>query len=278
MTKAPTISRRVWLAFGGSVLLFGLVGWIAHRTQPPSSAHAAEFTALTGEKERLRGNDDSVRNRLREAQRGLARIAWTTEKLAALQQREGSAWRWTWAPGDLPGRVTLERVAPRLEEWPAYRAFVAELSAQPGVVIESVEILAAGAARDRRLTRVTIGLRFIVAVAPSHDGQRAFPSPGPPTVAPAKGPATPRKVGAFTSHRRPSASAEPPAIGTTGAPFQCRPSGFWAGAVRSGSILGQISTRSSSIRETARNCCSQYAPHSGVTRYLLRRWGVDLCK
>ena len=175
-------------------------------------------------------------------------------------------------------RAMVQRVAPRIEEWAVYRALVADLAGQPGIIVESVEILADGYARDRRLTRVAIGLRFVVAVAPARDGQRAVPSHGPPTVAPAAGPATPRKVGAFTSHRRPSASAEPPAIGTTGAPFQCRPSGFWAGAVRSGSILGQISTRSSSIRETARNCCSQYAPHSGVTRYLLRRWGVDLCK
>ena len=122
--------------------------------------------------------------------------------------------------------MTLQRVAPRIEEWPAYGALVTELAAQPGVIIESVEFLADGAARDRRFTKVAIGLRFIVAVAPSRDGQRAAPSRGPPTVAPAEGPATTRKVGASTSHRRPSASAEPPAPGTSGASFRSRPSGF----------------------------------------------------
>ena len=97
---------------------------------------------------------------------------------------------------------------------------------QPGVIVESVEILADGYARDRRLTRVAIGLRFVVAVAPARDGQRAVPSHGPPTVAPAAGPATPRKVGAFTSHRRPSAFAEPPAPGTAVTSFRPRPSGL----------------------------------------------------
>jgi len=47
---------------------------------------------------------------------------------------------------------------------------------------------------------------FIVTVAPSHDGRRASPSRGPPTVAPAEEPTTTRKVGASTPHRRPSAS------------------------------------------------------------------------
>ena len=225
MTNPPSISRRVWLAFGGSILLFGIVWWLAHHAPPTPPVGAAEFAALTSERARLQGNDDRVRDRLREQQRGLTRIAWTPAMLATLQQRQGAGWRWTWEPGDPRSRVTLQRVAPRIEEWPAYTALVVELAAQPGVIIESVEILADGAARDRRLTRVAIGLRFIVAVAPSPDGRRASPSHGPPTVAPAKGPATTRKVGTFTSHRRPSASAEPPAPGTTGASFRSRPSG-----------------------------------------------------
>lgn len=225
MRKPSLISRRIWLAFGGSALLFGIVWWISHRQMPVLRAGAAEFAALTSERARLQSNDDRVRDRLREEQRGLTRIAWTPEMLAALQQRQGAGWRWTWEPGAPRSRVTLQRVAPRIEEWPAYGALVTELAAQPGVIIESVEFIADGLARDRRFTRVAIGLRFIVAVAPSRDGQRAAPSRGPPTVAPAEGPATPRKVGVSTSHRRPSAFAEPPAPGTTGASFRSRPSG-----------------------------------------------------
>lgn len=225
MSRTRKISRWVWCAFVGSIVLLAAVGWVAHRPWSAEWAHAAEFAALVGEQERLRGNDDVLRDRLREQQRGLTRIAWTPEKLAALEQRHGSRWRWTWEPGEPRARATVQRVAPRIEEWAVYRALVAELSEQPGVVVESVEILADGYARDRRLTRVAIGLRFVVAVAPARDGQRAVPSHGPPTVAPAAGPATPRKVGAFTSHRRPSASAEPPAPGTSGASFRSRPSG-----------------------------------------------------
>lgn len=223
MTRSPSISRRVWCAFGGSAAVCAAVGWIAYRTWPAPPVHVAEFAALAAEQERLRGNDYGVRDRLREQQRGLARVAWTAEQLAALEQRQGARWRWTWEPGPRE-RVTVQRVAPRLEEWAAYRAWVTELAGQPGVTVESVEILAEGAARDRRLTRVALGLRFVVA-APARDGQRAAPSRGPPTVAPPSGPATSRKVGPVTSHRRPSASAEPPAPGTSGASFRSRPSG-----------------------------------------------------
>ena len=226
MTAPSSISRRVWLTFGGSVLLFGVVGWIAYTVPPAPPAGAAEFAALSGERARLQGNDEPLRDRLREQQRGLTRIAWTPARLAALQQRQSAGWRWAWEPDDPRSRATLQRVAPRLEEWPAYATFVAELAAQPGVIIESVEILADGAARGRRFTRVALGLRFIVAVAPSRDGQRAAPSRGPPTVAPAEGPATTRKVGVSTPRRRPSAFAEPPAPGTAVTSFRPRPSGL----------------------------------------------------
>lgn len=223
MNRARKISGRVWFAFVGSVVLFTSVGWFALHSRPAETAHTAELTDLLSEKDRLLGNDASLRDRLREQQRGLARIAWTPEMQAALEQRHGSRWRWTWDSAEPRARATVQRVAPRIEEWAVYRALVAELAEQPGVMVESVEILADGYARDRRLTRVAIGLRFVV--APARDGQRAVPSHGPPTVAPAAGPATPRKVGAFTSHRRPSAFAEPPATGTSGASFRSRPSG-----------------------------------------------------
>jgi hypothetical protein len=236
MITRPAISRSVWLVFAGSVLLFGATWWTAHHAPPVAPNGAGEFAALESERERLKGNDNTLRDRLREQQRGLARIAWTPQKLAALQQQQGEGWRWTWAPGDPRSRVTLQRLAPKIEEWAAYQALVAHLARQPGVIVESVEFLAEGTARDRRFTRVAIGLRFIVADAASRDGRRASPSHGPPTVTPAAGSATSRKVGAFTSPRRPSASAEPPAPGTPGASFQPQPSGF---LVREGESSGR---------------------------------------
>ena len=226
MITRPSISRPVWLVFGGSILLFGATWWTAHHAPPVAPNGAAESAALESERVRLKGNDNTLRDRLREQQRGLARIAWTPQKLATLQQQQGEGWRWTWAPGDPSSRVTLQRLAPKIDEWPAYQALVAQLARQPGVIVESVEFLAEGTARDRRFTRVAIGLRFIAADASPRDGQRASPSHGPPPVAPAAGSATSRKIGAFTSPRRPSASAEPPAPGTPGASFQPRPSGF----------------------------------------------------
>ena len=63
------------------------------------------------------------------SERGLTRIAWTPARLATLQQRQGAGWRWSWEPGEPRSRVTLQRVAPRIEEWPAYAALVAELTA-----------------------------------------------------------------------------------------------------------------------------------------------------
>ena len=115
MTNPPSISRPVWLAFGASVVLFGIVWWIANYASPEPPVRLAEFAALNSECARLQGNDDRVRDRLREQQRGLTRIAWTPATLAALQQRQGAGWRWTWEPGDPPNRVTLQRVAPRIE-------------------------------------------------------------------------------------------------------------------------------------------------------------------
>ena len=226
MTNPSSISRRVRLAFVGSVLLFGATEWAAHRVRPVQPVGAVANAALTNEREVLQGCDDRVRDHLREQQQGLARLAWTPATLAALQQRLGAGWRWTWEPGDRPSRGTLQRVTPQIEEWPAYESLIAELAGQPGVIIESLEILADGAARDRRFNRVAIGLRFIVAVTPSRDGQRAAPSRGPPPVAPAESPATTRKVGTSTSRRRPSAFAEPPAPGTAVTSFRLRPSGF----------------------------------------------------
>ena len=77
MTTPSSFNRRVWLMFGGSVLLFGIVWWIAHYEQTVPTAGVAEFAALTSERARLQGSDERVRDRLREQQRGLTRIAWT---------------------------------------------------------------------------------------------------------------------------------------------------------------------------------------------------------
>ena len=232
MNRARTVSGGAWFAFGTSMLLGGAAWFVTHQWRPILPEADDGFTALASERDQLRGNDDQVRDTLREQRKALARQAWTREAIADLQQSLGADWRWEWEPGGRPHRAVLQRTAPRLEEWPHYVALVTELARQPGVAVDSVEFDADGAARDRRFTRVAIGLRFTVADAPLSDAERAAPSRGPLTVAPAAGPATPRKIGPVPSLRRPSASAEPPAPGQASAPFRPDPPGPQAGVLQ----------------------------------------------
>jgi len=229
VNRVRTISVRAWLALGTSVLLCGAVWFVTHRWRPILPDADGEFAALADERDRLQGNDDRVRDTLREQRKTLARREWTAEAIAGLQQSLGADWRWESEPGAQSHHVVLQRIVPRLDEWPHYVALVTELARQPGVAVDSVEFHADGAARARRFTRVAIGLRFIVADASFNDGNRAAPSRGPLTVAPAEGPATPRKIGPVPSLRRPSASAEPPAPGQASTPFRSDPPGPQAG-------------------------------------------------
>ena len=230
MSRARPVSRAAWFAFSASAFICGAVWFVTHQWQPMTPESDAEVTTLTAERDRLHGNDDQVRDTLREQRKALARQTWTPEAIAGLQQKLGVDWRWEWEPGGRPRRAVLNRTGPRLEEWPHYTALVTELGRQPGVAVDSVEFHTGGMARERRFTRVAIGLRFTVSDAPSSDGNRAAPSRGPPTVAPAEGPATTRKIGPVTSLRRPSASAEPPAPGQADASFRPDPPGPKAGA------------------------------------------------
>lgn len=232
MNRARPVSVRAWFALGASVLLCGVVWFFTHRWRPIRPEADGDFAALADERAKLQGNDDRVRDTLREQQKASARPAWTTESLAAMQQRLGADWRWEGELGNRPLRVVLQRTAPLLAEWPHYLALVTELARQPGVAVESVEFHTNGGARERQFTKVAIGLRFTVADAPSSDGNRAAPSRGPLTVAPASGPATPRKIGPVLSLRRPSASAEPPAPGQASAPFRSDPPGPQAGVLQ----------------------------------------------
>jgi len=229
VNHARTISRGAWLAFATSAVLGGAVWFVAHQWRPITPESDTEVTALVSERDRLRGHDDQARDTLRDQRKGLARQAWSAEAVAGLQQSLSADWRWEWEPGVRPHRAVLQRTAPRLEEWPHYVALVAELARQPGVSVDSVEFHADGAARERRFTRVTIGLRFTVADAPLSDAERAVPSHGPLPVASAGSPATPRKIGPVSSLRRPSASAEPPAPGPASTPFRSDPPGPRAG-------------------------------------------------
>lgn len=116
MSRAPSVSRGVWLAFGASALVCGAVWFVAHRWRPITPESDADVAALTSERDQLRGNDDQVRDALREQRKVLARQAWSTEAIAGLQQRLGVDWRWESEPGGQPHRALLQRIAPRLGE------------------------------------------------------------------------------------------------------------------------------------------------------------------
>jgi hypothetical protein len=233
MNRALKITRVAWFALAISLAASGAVWFATHRWPAARPTDNAELTALLNQREQLRPNDDATRDSLRHEQQGISRQAWNRERLAALVRRLSPDWRWEWEAGNRPARVSLVQEAPQMEEWPRYVALVTDLTRQPGTVLEPVEIEATGPARERRFTRVVIGLRFIIADAPTSDAERVAPSRGPLPVAPAESPATPRKIVPVSLLRLPSASAEPPAPGQASAPFRSDPPGPRAGVLPS---------------------------------------------
>ena len=226
MNGSGTVTRGARFALVVAAVFAG-AGWIALlRLRPAAPDAGGELEALTAELGQLHGNEDGVRDGLRGQQAALNRHAWSADAVTGLRAQLGPGWRWAWASRE---RVLLSREQPRLEEWLAHVALVAALGQQPGLVVESVEVRAEGAARSRRFVAVTIGLRFNLAAAPAGDAERAAPNRVPPPVAPADGPAPTRKVGPVAPLRRPDAFAEPPAPGPVSASFRPDPPGSSAG-------------------------------------------------
>lgn len=223
MKPARTVSGRAWLGLAVSVTLCSAV--TAARRGNLGLPAGDATAALLAEHESLRGNEDSVRDALRQQRALLGQRAWTAEALAQLAQGLGRMWRWDWEAADLPQRALLQPATLRMEDWPQYATLVRALEEMPGVVIESVRIEAEGVRRDRRFARLEIGVRFVRAEASKRDEVRAAPSRGPLPVAPTGDPAMTRKVGAVPSLRPPSDSADPPSPGTASAPFRPQPSG-----------------------------------------------------
>ncbi len=226
MNGARTVSQRAWLALVVSFCV-AAASWFAwFQLRPQVAAVDREPAALAAERDSLRGNEDVVRDGLRQQRETLRKQAWTAGSLAALRAALGDRWQWRWETKD---RATLVRVAPRNEEWPAYLALIESLGGKPGLVIDSFEGRAEGTAQHRRLTDLNLGLRFIVSDAPIGDAERAAPNRGPLPVAPADGPAVAQKVGPATPLHRPAASAEPPTGGPASASFRPHPLGPSAG-------------------------------------------------
>lgn len=226
MNRSHPVTRGAWLVFGLSAILAGAVWFALLKWRPIASDSGSEFATLMAEHDRLKYYGDSERDALRQQRDALRREGWTAGSLAALQAELGAGWRWEWTA---PDRTVLRRLTPQLAEWPGYVALVTALGKKPGLIVEAVELHADGVPRERRFSGVSIGLRFILADAPSGDAERAAPSRAPLPVAPAADPAMSRKIGPVPSLRRPSASAEPPAPGPASASFRPDPPGPSAG-------------------------------------------------
>jgi len=230
MNRGLKVTRPAWALLAFSALLCGAVWLVSHRVRPIRWAGDAELVALTTERERLHESDDATRDAWRTQQRTRFQQGWTAERLAELPEKLGPGWRCEWqSAGAGERRAVVTRVTPRLNDWPACVAAVRQWAGTPGVLLDSIDLAAEGTGRRRHFTQVALGLRFILAAAPNGNAERAAPSRGPLSVAPAAVPATTRKVGRVPSHRRPSAFAGPPAPGPAGAPFRPDPPGARAG-------------------------------------------------
>lgn len=222
MSRTVLITRGAWVLLGMSAMLAG-AGFALPRLRPVPTEVDAELVALRDERDVHATNDDATLERLRQQSRAQPPVAWSAEKFA---QRVGTGWRVEWQqPAGASRKVLLSRSAPRLHAWPDYLHFLKSWMDQPGIVLESLDVTAKGAAQARELDQVAIGLRVVLTVAPINNAERDSPNLVPLPVVAAEWAASPRKVGPGPSLRRPAASAEPPAPGQASAPVRPDPPG-----------------------------------------------------
>jgi len=220
--RRASISRSAWILLGLSAVLVG-AGVALPKVRPLPTDADVDLATLRSERDALAVNDDAMLESLRQQSKAQPPPVWSVQKFT---ERAGTGWRVEWQQPSGASRVALlTRSDPRLEEWPDYLEFVKSWTAQPGIVLESLEIIARGTAQTRELSQVVIGLRIILTGAPIGNAERDAPSRVPLPVAAAEGAATTRKVGPGPSLRRPSASAEPPAPGQDSAPVRPDPPG-----------------------------------------------------
>lgn len=222
MSRAVLITRGAWILLGLSAIVAG-ASFVVPRLRPVPNGIDVELVTLRGERDALATNDDATLERLRQQSRAQPPVAWSAEKFT---ERVGTGWRVEWQQPDGASRaVLLSRSAPRLHEWPDYLRFLKSWTDRPGIVLESLNVTAKGAAQARELDQVVIGLRVVLTGAPMGNAERDAPSRVPLRVAAAEEAAATRKVGPGPSLRRPAASAEPPAPGQDSAPVRPDPPG-----------------------------------------------------
>ncbi len=204
-------------------VLLAVAGLALPQLRPVPTGVDVDLIALRSEQGALVGNDDATLENLRQQATAQPPLAWSVEKFT---ERVGMGWRVEWQQPDGASRsVRLSRSGPRLHQWPDYLRFVKSWMAQPGIILESLEVSATGTTGTRELAQVVVGLRITLTDAPIRNAEQAAPSRVPLPVASAEGAAKTRKIGPGPSLRRPSASAEPPAPGPASAPVRPDPPG-----------------------------------------------------
>ena len=231
MKPSTTISRKAWLALGASAAIYAAVWLVVHRLRPIRWAGDPQLAALVAEEERLHDFGDATRDALRRQSDETLKHAWTDEVLRGFRDKLGPTWSWESRDAEGPERrVLITRSRLRFDEWGACVALVRQLENEPGLAVESLDIAADGAGHQRRFSRFSIGLRFIVADATGPKAERPAPSRGPLPLGQGGQPAATPKVGPVPSLRLPSASAKPAASGPASAAVRADPPGPRAGA------------------------------------------------
>jgi hypothetical protein len=155
-----SVSRSSLLGLGVAAALCA-AAWLAPRWMRSPVQFNPELAALRAERARLRDCDDGTLDRLRADRQALARNAWTNGSIEQLERDIGPAWHWVWAEGRIQEHCVLSPRGQRLEEWPRTLALLRELSARPGLIVDSLDLSATGRAADRHFSQITIGLRFL---------------------------------------------------------------------------------------------------------------------
>jgi hypothetical protein len=155
-----SVSRSSLIGLGLAAALCA-AAWLAPRWVRSPVQLNPELAALRAERARLQGFDDTTLDRLRADRQALARNAWTNGSIEQLERDIGSGWHWVWAEGRIQEHCVLSPRGQRLEEWPRTLALLRELSARPGLIVDSLDLIATGRAADRHFSQITIGLRFL---------------------------------------------------------------------------------------------------------------------
>ena len=143
MSQRVSITRGAWILLGLSAIVAGL-GFALPRLRPFVNGVDAELVALRGECAALATNDDATLESLRQQSKEQPPVAWSAVRFT---DRIGTGWRVKWQQPHGASRVALlSRSGPRLHEWPDYLRFLKSWTDQPGIVLESLDVVAKGAA------------------------------------------------------------------------------------------------------------------------------------